>query len=293
MKPLLLHGVTVLLALMVPAAPRAAAELPKQYRDMVEKGLRWLVRQQHKDGHWAGGPKDDPVALTALAGAALMMEGNTTREGRYADSVRRAVDWILENGRGPAPRDGLLAGPKADAAHRPLLPHARALSFLTQVYEGEEEPGWRRPREEVLKAGVAALLKAQSPRGGWFPTHPPRKGDREDPVVTAAALRALRGGRNAGLPVPKAAIQKAVAYLEGTVARANEADPTAAAAALAASFGPPDLAWGNHPVSLDSPLAKRWLKFCRQTVPLRPVGKQGVPEELHYHLAPVIFYLWE
>ena len=53
------------------AAPKG---VPAKYRPAVKKGLAWLVKQQHKDGHWTANRGQFPVPLTALAGMALLAE---------------------------------------------------------------------------------------------------------------------------------------------------------------------------------------------------------------------------
>src|SRR5262245_19250105 len=82
------------------AGPSARAdEVPKEYRETIRKGLAWVVKDQKKDGHWAAQGDNYPVAMTALAGIALLMEGSTMREGKYAENIRRAVDWLMETER--------------------------------------------------------------------------------------------------------------------------------------------------------------------------------------------------
>src|SRR5713101_8009969 len=73
-----------------------AEELPKNLRDTVDKGLRYLIKNQFKDGHWGANGDQYPVSMTGLAGMALLMDGSTVREGKYATNIRRAADWLME-----------------------------------------------------------------------------------------------------------------------------------------------------------------------------------------------------
>src|SRR5579884_4049452 len=84
----------LLLALAGPS-PVRADELPAEYKQCVDKGLEWLAHQQARDGHWEAMGGQYPVSMTALSGMALLMEGSTIREGKYADRIRRAVDWLM------------------------------------------------------------------------------------------------------------------------------------------------------------------------------------------------------
>src|SRR5262245_9114722 len=86
-----------LLPLCAPTSARADS-VPKEYQPMIDKGLGWLAKQQHKDGHWEGDLEGRrfPVAMTAMSGVALLAEGSTVREGRYRAHIRKARDWLLE-----------------------------------------------------------------------------------------------------------------------------------------------------------------------------------------------------
>src|SRR5437764_4581326 len=82
-------------------------EVAPEVQRSVARGLDWLVKMQHRDGHWEGSSGQYPTSMTALAGMALLMEGSTLREGKYAPSIRRSVDWFLERSQ----RNGLLCKP--------------------------------------------------------------------------------------------------------------------------------------------------------------------------------------
>src|SRR5687768_11515312 len=83
------------LAVLPPGAGRARAdELPKEFRECVDKGLEWMAKAQHPDGHWEAAGAQYPVTMTALGGMSLLMEGSTLKEGKYADRIRKAVDWL-------------------------------------------------------------------------------------------------------------------------------------------------------------------------------------------------------
>ena len=74
----------------------AGTTIPEKYRPTIKKGLEYLARSQAKDGHWGATGDQYPVAMTGLAGIALLMEGSTIREGPYKDHIRKATDWLLD-----------------------------------------------------------------------------------------------------------------------------------------------------------------------------------------------------
>src|SRR5918993_1185090 len=93
------HAWTVLASLTLSLLGLPAArgeEIPKEYRETVNKGLAYVARTQFKDGHWEGVNNGYAVSMTALAGQALLCEGSTIREGKYRDNIKRATDWLME-----------------------------------------------------------------------------------------------------------------------------------------------------------------------------------------------------
>src|SRR5947209_9848818 len=104
---------TMAAAVMVAAVETLARadEIPEKYQATVKKGLDYLVKQQFKDGHWGANGDQYPVSMTALSGMALLMEGSTIREGKYATQIRRAADWLMERSMRGNLRDGLIGNP--------------------------------------------------------------------------------------------------------------------------------------------------------------------------------------
>ncbi len=87
-----------LLTLAALAAPvRAGVEDP-QVKKTIAGGLDWLAFQQQKMGQWTAQGRY-PTAMTALAGMAMLCEGSTTTQGKYAENIRRAVDFLTQRSR--------------------------------------------------------------------------------------------------------------------------------------------------------------------------------------------------
>src|SRR5262245_32410202 len=81
-----------------------------KYQSNIDKGLHWLAKQQYRDGHWEAQTGQYPVAMTALAGMALLCEGSTPHQGKYAKEIDNAVEYLLSR----VQRNGLIGNP-ADA----------------------------------------------------------------------------------------------------------------------------------------------------------------------------------
>src|SRR5262245_10881366 len=95
-------------------------------RKIVEEGLDYLAYNQHKLGHWTAQGRY-PTAMTALAGMALLSEGSTATQGKYADNIGRAVDYLVHQSR----PNGLIGDPVRD--DRYTYGHGFSMLFLSQV----------------------------------------------------------------------------------------------------------------------------------------------------------------
>ena len=88
-----------------------AEEIPQDVRSAIDKGLEWIKKSQHKDGSWSANGQN-PVAMTSMAGMALLAEGSTINQGKYRDQIRLAADWperrIGRRGIGRAESDPVL-----------------------------------------------------------------------------------------------------------------------------------------------------------------------------------------
>jgi squalene cyclase len=187
-------------------APRAAAA-EARVEQVVSKALDWLAARQSRRGSWAANEGRYPTAMTALAGTALLMEGSTTTQGRYADPIRQAVDYLV----GRARPNGLIGDPKND--DRYTYGHGFAMLFLSQVLGEEEDERRREELVQVLTKAVEFSGRAQTKDGGWGYVSAKDGHDFDEGSTTITQVQGLRGCRNAGIPVPREIIEKAIAYI--------------------------------------------------------------------------------
>lgn len=254
---------------MIPAWPSAArADVPPALPAMVtpetqaaiDRGLEYLARTQSRDGAWRHqGPMGQfPVAMTALAGMALLANGNTTTQGRYAPQVSRATDFILASA-GPT---GLIS--RMEEESRSMYGHGFSLLFLGELHGMEDDPAKQERIARVLARAVALTSRSQSQLGGWMYTP---DANSDEGSVTITQLQGLRAARNAGIAVPKKTIDQALGYLEksalpdGGIAyradRRGSSRPPITAAAVAC--------WYNAG-EYDNPLALKALAFVKSTI---------------------------
>jgi hypothetical protein len=284
--------VAVLSALALAPQTPAGDLKKKEYQKAIDKGLEWIVKNQHRDGHWEANGSQYPVTMTAMSGLVLLMEGSTLREGKYANEIRRTVEWLMERSQ----PNGLIGNPNHPGeAGRYTYGHGYALLFLACVYGDEEDERRRKQLEDVLTRAVKFCGDAQTNRGGWGYVSARDGGGFDEGSTTITQLQALRAARNAGIAVPKETIDRANKYLKDATLEngaiiyslaqgRGQGGPALVAAALAGSFST-----GEY----DNPLAKKWLTYCRSAIPIAQAGRFGHDEYTHYYYAQVLYILGE
>jgi hypothetical protein len=172
----------------------------------VNKGLDFLAAKQGDDGSWIiGGGEAYPVAMTGLAGTALLAHGDSPTRGPYSRNVQGAVEYLVRC----ATPNGLITGPTQDSG-LPMHGHGFALLFLASVYGMIGKESLRQQVGAAIRKAVALTSQGQSGQGGW--TYIPGSGDEGS--VTVTQVQALRAAHNAGFLVPRGVIEEAVRYLE-------------------------------------------------------------------------------
>jgi hypothetical protein len=135
------------------------------------------------------------------------MEGSTTSQGRHAEAIRLAVDYLVSRSR----TNGLIGDPKGD--DRYTYGHGFAMLFLSQVLGEEEDERRREELVSVLAKAVVFSGRAQTKDGGWGYVSAKDGNDFDEGSTTITQVQGLRGCRNAGIPVPREIIDKAIGYI--------------------------------------------------------------------------------
>ena len=272
------HVAAVLFALGF--ATPTYASMSGEVEQVVDQGLDWLASKQQRLGHWTAQGRY-PAAMTSLAGLAMLCEGSTTTEGPYADNVRRAVDYLISQSR----PNGLIGDPLRD--DRYTYGHGFALLFLSQVLGEEEDAQRREELVRVLTKGVRFKGQAQTDAGGWGYVSAKDGNGFDEGSTTITQVQGLRGCRNAGIPVPKEVVDKAVDYIkkctlrDGGVQYSSKGGggrPAITAAAIACLFNA-----GEY----DDDYVPRMLKYCRQHLDQGRQNNYGHWHYAHFYYAQV------
>lgn len=190
----------------------------------VEGALAWLAANQARAGYWdadahgagqvardqegidrkyAGKTADSGV--TALALLAFLGAGYTRDEGKYAQNVDRAIEWLVANQRA----NGFLGG---DAAHfEQNYCHGMATYALAEAHGMRSDPADERLRVPLEKA-VAYVVSQQLDDGGW--RYDKARNTDGDMSMFGWQLMAMRSADIVGVPVPPVAKAKAILFLK-------------------------------------------------------------------------------
>jgi hypothetical protein len=222
----LVTGVTaVLIGIYAQTGFSGPKSQPKTPTDLaVDKGIKWLVSVQGKDGGWGqdGGETSyirqgerlestgNDVANTAVAVEALLHAGNTPTSGEYREPLQRGVRFILERVE-KSPTDGLaVSSLTGTQIQRKLGPYID--TFLTSKLLSEldgnmgDEQANARVRKNLQKC-VAKIEKNQlkdgswNVAGGWAPI-----------LGTSLASQSLHVAREKGVAVSEMSMSRVEVY---------------------------------------------------------------------------------
>jgi hypothetical protein len=211
----------------------------------VDKGMKWLVSVQGKDGGWGqdGGETSyvrqgerlesngNDVANTAVAAEALLHTGNTLSKGAYRENLQRAVAFILQHVE-QSPAEGLeVTNLRGTQIQRKLGPYID--TFLSAKLLGELDGDMgnaqanARVRQDLQKC-VAKIEKNQLKDGSW------NIAGAWAPIFgTSLASQSLNMAKAKGVPVTEMAMAKVQDYTQKTAS----AGPGAATAGGVGSGG--------------------------------------------------------
>ena len=204
----------------------------------MQKGVKWLVSVQGKDGGWGqdGGETSyvrqgerlesngNDVANTAVAAEALLHTGSTPTSGDYHEAIERAIGFILKNVE-ESPVEGLavtnLTGTQIQRKLGPYIDTFLTSKLLAELDGNMGDARSNARLRQSLQKCVAKVEKNQlkdgswNIAGGWAPI-----------LGTSMASRSLFIAQQKGVAVSSVAMAKVENYTQQAAATPAMADGT-------------------------------------------------------------------
>ncbi len=181
-----------------------APELTAKASQAIDKGLKYLLSTQNKDGSWdSDGKGTRAVAITSLGLMAFMAKAHFPGSGPYGDKLDRAKDFLLRKAKEGT--DGYLGSV--------MYEHGLATLALSEMWGMTRNAKDDDAIRKALEAAVDVIVRSQNVGGGW--RYQPQMDAGQDTSVTVMVFVALASARQAGVMVPSETIKRVVKYLEG------------------------------------------------------------------------------
>ena len=170
--------------------------IPAAVENIYTRGLRSLAATQKEDGSWPDGVGDDP-GVVGLAVMAFLAHGEDPNHGPYSKNIKSGIEYILSQ---QDEGNGYIGNS--------MYNHGFATLALAECYGMYREDKIAR----ALKKAVALTLSSQkrNPLGGWRYTP---DSSSSDTSIAGCQIVSLYAARNAGIPVPDAALEKGMKYM--------------------------------------------------------------------------------
>ena len=195
--------IATLLATPTLAQQDGAPELTPEASQAIDKGLKYLLSTQQKDGSWStDGKGGHDVACTSLALMAFMAKAEFPGFGPHGKQLDRGMKWLLKEAKKRP--DGYMGSV--------MYEHGFATLALSEMWGMTRDTNDDDAIQKALEKAVEAILRSQTPAGGW--RYQPQADGGEDTSCTMTVFHALASARQAGIVVPNETIAKVVKYLK-------------------------------------------------------------------------------
>ena len=189
---------------------RTGEVIPRDVREMYDRGLEYLATTQSPQGDWASSGGDAGAGTTGLIVMAFLASGEDPNFGPYSNHIRKALRSMIQAQDASTGYLGLS-----------MYHHGFGMLGLAEAYGTVDERNlWpdsekkdKRSIGQALELAVRSALTSQknNPLGAW--RYSPNATDA-DTSVSGAVLVGLLAARNAGIEVPDQSIDRAVAYFK-------------------------------------------------------------------------------
>jgi hypothetical protein len=256
--------------------------VPRDIREMYDRGLVYLVKTQSEEGDWHTGQRGP--GTTGLALMAFLASGEDPNFGIYSNPIKKAVRNII---RGQDARTGYFGNS--------MYHHGFAMLALAEAYGSVDERSLWPAGEQggrsigaALELSVRAAVTSQKKNsfGGW--RYSPDSSDA-DTSVSGAVLVGLLAARNAGIDVPDESIDRAISYYQSMTADSGQVAYSGGVGGFDESIARISIASLVYSIARrkDLPQHKKTLEYLTQR--LEQFGNTNYREYTLYYQAQALF----
>lgn len=187
---------------------RIGEVVPRDVREMYDRGLQYLAKSQTDNGDWTDG--HNGPGITGMCLMCFLASGEDPNFGIYSNNVRKAVRSIVNS-------QDQTTGYYGNSMYH----HGFAMLAVAEAYGTVDDRNFfpdapaGKPRSlgRSLELAVRSAITSQKKNtvGGW--RYSPDSTDA-DTSVSGAVLVGLLAARNAGIEVPDEAMNRAISYYQ-------------------------------------------------------------------------------
>ena len=187
-----------------------------QCEEAVVKSLKWLQKQQNKDGSWGDGPQNYKCSMTGLALLSYLAHCETPLSEDFGDTVLKGISFLVDQGM-KSPVISLVPQMNEVSYDHAIATYAlcEAYTFCRQM----DIPTIANLEKVVVKA-VDQIMKGQNANGGWAYNYNTQPGAHTDLSVTGWNVQALKAAEHGGIRPTRGeirtALRKAAMYCRKT-----------------------------------------------------------------------------
>lgn len=255
--------------------------VPRDVREMYDRGLQYLATTQSENGDWPGSGGEQGPGSVGIALMAFLASGEDPNFGLYSNHVRRAIRNII------SAQDAATGIMGSSMYH-----HGFGMLGLAEAYGAVDERNLWTDRKshrsigQALELAVRAAVTSQKKNsfGAW--RYSPGSTDA-DTSVSGAVLVGLLAARNAGIEVPDESIDKAISFYTKMTSSSGQV-AYAGIGGFDDSIARVSIATLVYSIARrkDLPQFKATLWFLKQRLEM---PAQGWPEYARYYQAQALF----
>ncbi len=194
---------------------RSGDPVPRDVREMYDRGLQYLATHQDADGCWQS--KHRGAGLSGMAVMCFLASGEDPNYGIYSGNIRRSLRFII-----------LAQDKQTGYFDISMYHHGFAMLALAEAYGVVDDRGLWTDADgdqpsigQSLELAVRCAITAQQANSFSAWRYNP-SGDDADTSVAGSVLMGLLAARNAGIEVPDESIDKAIAYFTSMTASSGQ-----------------------------------------------------------------------